>query len=90
MAIAPPSIKPPNRFGISETALKVLAKTLETREVWVYHFGNPYALPLLQLDAAAGLVVAYQHLPEFQSAAANHFLNNITLSGILPFDLLEA
>lgn len=89
LALAPPSIKPPNRFGISDVALQALAKLLETREVWVFHFGNPYALSVLNLHSVVGVVVAYQHLPEFQSVAANHFLYNTGLSGVLPFDLLE-
>lgn len=86
MAIVPPSIKPPNRFGISETALKALTQTLETREVWVYLFGNPYSLHVLGLHSAAGVVVAYQQLPEFLSEAARHFLDDKQLTGILPFD----
>ncbi len=87
LALAPPSLKPPNRFGFSEPALEALEKLLQEREVLLYHFGNPYALQGLPIAQAKGVVVAFQPLPAFQEAAALHFLGTLPAPGRLPVSL---
>ncbi len=87
LALAPPSQKPPGRFGISETALTKLSELMKRHRVWLYHFGNPYALNLPGLDGAAAVLLAYQHLPAFQAAASLHFLENKAVTGRLPVNL---
>ncbi len=87
LALSPPSLKPPNRFGISEAALQALQKLLEQREVLLYHFGNPYALEALPVGLAKGVLVAYQPLPAFLEAAALHFLGTLPAPGKLPVPL---
>lgn len=87
LALAPPSLKPPNRFGFSEPALQALEKLLREREVLLYHFGNPYALQGLPIAAAKGVIVAFQPLPAFQEAAALHFLGTLPAPGRLPVSL---
>lgn len=87
LALVPPSIKPPKNFGFSEEALKALKLLFQKRQVWFYHFGNPYALELLPYTAAQETVLAYQPLPAFQKAAAAHFLKNLPAPGHLPITL---
>ncbi|MFM1878366.1 MAG: hypothetical protein RLZZ241_1232, partial [Bacteroidota bacterium] len=80
----PPSIKPPQHFGFSTAALAALKNLLASHKVWVYHFGNPYALTEINVDAALALIMAYQPLKALQEAAANHFINETVLTGQLP------
>ena len=87
LALAPPSLKPPNHFGFSEAALQALERLLQEREVLLYHFGNPYALQQLPLAQALGILVAFQPLPAFQEAAALHFLGTLPAPGRLPVPL---
>lgn len=87
LALAPPSLKPPNRFGISEPAHRALCRLLSEREVLVYHFGNPYVLAGLPLARAKGVTIAYQPLPAFQEAAALHFLDTLPAPGRLAVPL---
>lgn len=87
LALSPPSLKPPNRFGLSEAALEHLQRLLREREVALYHFGNPYALQWLPLERARAVILAYQALPSFQQAAASHFLGQIPAPGHLPVSL---
>ena len=87
LALAPPSLKPPNRFGLSEAALQALEQLLREREVLLYHFGNPYTLNGLSMARAKGVIVAFQPLPAFQEAAALHFLGTLPAPGKLPIPL---
>ena len=87
LALAPPSQKPPGTFGVSEAALARIKTLLESHKVWLYHFGNPYAINAMGLQAAAAILLAYQHLPAFQQAACRHFLENEAVTGRLPVNL---
>ncbi len=87
LALAPPSLKPPNCFGISEPARQAIGRLLEQRDVLVYHFGNPYALEVLPIGCAKSVTIAYQPLPAFQEAAALHFLGTLPAPGRLAVPL---
>ena len=90
LALAPPSHKPPAQFGLSTAALEAIHQLIVAKNVWLYHFGNPYALKLVPYDAAAGAVLAYQNLDSFQDVAAQHFKGEIDAPGVLPVTLNPA
>jgi len=87
IALYPPSVKPPNNFGISEGVLSWLNRMLHTAEVALYNFGNPYVLQLLDVQKARAVIQVYQDFPVFQRHAARQFLGLATAEGSLPVTL---
>ncbi|MGB5204510.1 glycoside hydrolase family 3 protein [Eudoraea sp.] len=89
IALYPPLVKPQNNFGIPEEHLRFLKEIIETKNVILYLFGNPYVLNLLQIEKTAAVVLAYQNFEVFQQNAAQHFLGKVIANGSLPITLDE-
>ena len=87
VALQPPALKPAGNFGIPPTALQALGRLMETNEVWLCLFGNPYALHLWDTDRAAGVLVAYLPLAAFQQQAVAYFRGEAEPPGALPIPL---
>lgn len=84
MALFPPQVKPTNSFGLSQQELELINSTIETKNVVVYLFGNPYFLNQLKLENANAVVVAFQDFKAFQEVSAKHFLGNLKVKGKMP------
>ena len=84
LAFCPPSLKPAGHFGLSQVALKALQELFSQREVYLCHFGNPYALGLLPLNTAKQVLVAYQDLEAFQQQAVLFYCGKAGAPGRLP------
>ncbi|NJB72253.1 beta-glucosidase-like glycosyl hydrolase [Saonia flava] len=84
VALFPPKIKPKDNFEIPEPDLKKLKELLDTKNVVLYLFGNPYVLNILNYKKAKVVVIAYQDFKVFQENAAYHFLDKIVAKGELP------
>ncbi len=82
--LTPPQIKPTNRFGLLEEEIQFINSLLQTKNVILYLFGNPYTLNHLNIDEAKVVVIAYQNFKEFEAVAAAHFLGQIKAKGSLP------
>mgnify|MGYP001813170450 CR=1 FL=1 len=89
IALYPPMVKPQNNFGIPEEYLIFLREMIQTKNVVLYLFGNPYVLNLFQLKKTKAVVIAYQHFDVFQQNGAQHFLGKVTAEGLLPITLNE-
>lgn len=87
LAFCPPSLKPGNHFGLSSTALQALQELFSHRDVYLCHFGNPYALGLLPLKAAKQVVIAYQDLEAFQQQAVLFYSGKAGAPGTLPVSI---
>lgn len=85
--LTPPQDKPTNNFGLLEEEIDFINKLIQTKNVVLYLFGNPYVLNHLNIDKARAVVVVYQTFVEFQDVATAHFLGKITAKGILPVTL---
>lgn len=83
IALYPPSIKPKNNFGISDNELHLLTSLMDTKNVILYVFGNPYVLTKIDTSNAKNVIVAYQDFPVFQENAAEHFLDKVDAKGKL-------
>lgn len=90
VALQPPALKPAGNFGISADVLRSLGGLMENHEVWLCHFGNPYALHLWDTDRAAGVLVAYLPMAEFQQQAIAYFRGEAQPPGELPIQLKPA
>ncbi|SHJ39886.1 glycoside hydrolase family 3 protein [Pseudozobellia thermophila] len=89
MALFPPQVKPNNNFGFSDEELKAINTLIAGNKVHLYLFGNPYVLNHINTEKAKTIVICYQHFPEFQQVAANHFLGNLEAQGRLPVTIRE-
>lgn len=87
LALQPPSLKPPGRFGMSEAAVAAIIQLRRTHRVQLCHFGNPYALQVLGAGGAEGTLLAYQPLPECQQQAAAFYRGEAPAPGMLPVSL---
>ncbi|UII75303.1 glycoside hydrolase family 3 protein [Flagellimonas sp. HMM57] len=87
LALFPPSIKPKNKFGITEEVLTVIIEMISEKNVLIYLFGNPYVLDILKLKPNSNAVVVYQDFPEFQQEAFRHFSGELNAVGKLPVTL---
>ncbi len=87
LALFPRQIKPANNFGYSKAELKAINRLIQTKEVMLYLFGNPYVLRLLDISKAKAVVVAHQDLEDFQKEAAAHFSGEFKACGKLPVTL---
>jgi beta-glucosidase-like glycosyl hydrolase len=82
--LTPPQVKPVNNFGLLQEELDFMSKLMNTKNVVLYIFGNPYVLNHLNIKHAKAVVVVYQNLKEFQDVATQHFLGKIKAIGKLP------
>jgi len=89
IALYPPMAKPQNNFGIPEEHLNFLKEMIETKNVILYLFGNPYVLNLLQIKKTEAVVLIYQNFEVFQENAGQHFLGKSIANGSLPITLDE-
>ncbi len=84
LALFPPKVKPTNNFGFSDSEITAINTVLNTKNVVLYLFGNPYILKHFNFENAKAVVIAYQDFKGFQEVAAKHFLGSITAKGKLP------
>ncbi|MEM8999782.1 MAG: glycoside hydrolase family 3 N-terminal domain-containing protein [Bacteroidota bacterium] len=87
VSIVPRQVKPKNRFGFTEEELQKICELLETKEVAIYLFGNPFVLNLMPWQKAGTVVVVYQDFAIFQQHAINHFKGRVEAKGKLPVTL---
>lgn len=85
--LTPPQVKRANNFGLLQEELDFMSKLMNTKNVVLYIFGNPYVLNHLKIKHAKAVVVAYQNLKEFQDVATRHFLGEIKAIGKLPITI---
>ncbi len=82
--LTPPQVKPANNFGLLQEEIDFINELIQTKNVVLYLFGNPYVLNLFKSDEALAIVIAYQTFAEFQDVATDHFLGKIEAKGMLP------
>lgn len=87
LSLEPPQVKPTNLFGFTEDEISRVNELLNTKNVIVYLFGNPYALQLFNYHKANTIVVCYQNFKVFQEVAASHFRGRLPAKGKFPVDL---
>lgn len=87
LSLEPPQVKPTNNFGFTEDEIHKINELINTKNVVLYLFGNPYALQLFDYHKAHSTVVAYQNFKVFQEVAASHFMGSIAAKGKLPVEL---
>ena len=83
LLLTPPQIKPNNDFGFLEAEIHFINELISSREVVLYHYGNPYALQLFDFKNTLATVVVYQDFKEFQEVATQHFLGHLEARGKL-------
>lgn len=86
--LTPPQVKPANNFGLLKEELEFINKLIQTKNVVLYLFGNPYVLNHLKIENAKAIVIAYQTFKEFQDVATQHFLGEVKAIGKLPVSVL--
>lgn len=87
LLVTPPQIKPTNGFGFLEEEIEFINHLIQTKNVVIYHFGNPYALSFFYIDKTKATVIAYQDFKEFQDVATEHFLGTLEAKGTLSVSL---
>ncbi|RDY61094.1 glycoside hydrolase family 3 protein [Flagellimonas nanhaiensis] len=87
LAVFPPQVKPKGSFGFSSEQLELIKQLVQTKNVLLYLFGNPFALDLFDLDSTANAVMVYQDFEVFQEVAYQHFMGLLKASGRLPVKL---
>jgi beta-glucosidase-like glycosyl hydrolase len=84
VVLFPPKVKPDNLFDIPKKEIEYLNKLIQTKNVVIYLFGNPYVLNHIKTTKAKAVVIVYQDFEEFQENASNHFLGKCTAPGKIP------
>lgn len=87
LALFPPSAKPKNKFGLSQDVIDLIGEISYQKELFIYLFGNPYALDVFELHPDCNTVVVYQDFTEFQEVAFQHFSEELDVTGKLPIKL---
>ena len=82
--LTPPQIKPAGNFGFLQEEINFINELIQTKNVVLYLFGNPYMLNHLNVTKALAVVLAYQNFTEFQDLATEHFLGKLEAKGSLP------
>ena len=82
--LTPPQIKPANNFGFLQEEINFINELIQTKNVVLYLFGNPYMLNHLNVTKALAVVLVYQNFTEFQDLATEHFLGKLEAKGSLP------
>ncbi len=84
LLVTPPQVKPSNYFGFLKDEVNFINDLVQTKNVVLYLFGNPYMLNYIDFERTTATVVAYQNSKAFQDIATEHFLGNISAKGKLP------
>ncbi|MBV6647548.1 MAG: hypothetical protein KI790_18965, partial [Cyclobacteriaceae bacterium] len=84
IALHVPSQKPGDQFGLPKDLIAFVNELANAKEVYLYFFGNPYALKYFDQSAIKQIVLAYQNLPEFEMEASNHLNGLSATKGHLP------
>ena len=79
--LTPPRIKPNNTFGFLKEEIHFINALINSKQVVLYHYGNPYALRLFDYKNTLATIVVYQDFKEFQEVATAHFLGKVKLIG---------
>ncbi len=87
LALYPPKAKPANYFDIPKEQIDFINELIETKNVVLYLFGNPYVLNHININSAKAIVIAYQNFEVFQEVAAQHFLGEIIAEGKIPVSI---
>lgn len=87
LLLTPPQIKPTNKFGFFDEEIDFINELIASKNIVLYHFGNPYALKYLNTEKTTATVIAYQNFKEFQDVATEHFLGQLEAKGKLPVKL---
>lgn len=87
LLLTPPQIKPTNKFGFFDEEIDFINELIASKNVVLYHFGNPYALKYLNTEKTTATVIAFQNFKEFQDVATEHFLGQFEAKGKLPVSL---
>ncbi len=90
LALQPPSMKPKEGFGLSESFFSELLRLVKEKEVLLYLFGNPYLLNRFPGDGFEHILCAFQPMAPMQEAAARHFLGKLRAVGKLPVTINTA
>lgn len=88
LLLTPPQIKPNNNFGFHPAEIEFVNKIINSKNVVLYHFGNPYALKLFNTAKTRATVIVYQNFKVFQDIATEHFLGKLVAKGKLPVSLI--
>ena len=83
LAVFPPQVKPTHNFGFSNEELIFINELVQTRNVVMYLFGNPYVLNHINVKKMKAVVIVHQDFTAFQEVAAEHFLGKFTARGKL-------
>jgi len=76
-------------FGLSSENIAFINKLASRKDVFLVHFGNPYALSQINSDKLKGIIVAYQDDEVTQKTCAEGMVGKRMLSGILPVSINE-
>ena len=85
--LTPPQVKPANNFGLLKEEIEFINELIQSKNVLIYLFGNPYTLKHLQIKKTTAVVIAYQNFKEFQDVATAHFLGSLKAKGKLPITI---
>lgn len=88
LLLTPPQIKPNNSFGFHPAEIEFVNEIINSKNVVLYHFGNPYALKLFNTAQTTATVIVYQNFKVFQDIATAHFLGKLVAKGRLPVSLM--
>ncbi|SDE75050.1 beta-glucosidase [Pricia antarctica] len=83
LALFPPQVKPTHKFGFAKEELIFINELIQTKNVVLYLFGNPYVLNHINYEKTKAVVIAYQNFEVFQEIAAEHFMGNLEAKGKL-------
>ncbi len=89
LALFPPQVKPTTNFGFSKEEFILINELIQTKNVVLYLFGNPYVLNHIDFENTKAVLVAYQDFEVFQETAAEHFLGKFKSRGELPVKIKE-
>ncbi len=84
LSLFPPQVKPNDNFGFTASEIQMINKLINSNNVVLYNFGNPYALRVFDYKNASAVILVYQEFEVFQKVAVDHFLGRIDANGKLP------
>ena len=90
LALYPPQVKPTNNFGLTLEEIRFINVVIQTKNVVLYLFGNPYVLNHINIENAKAAVLVYKDLIVFHEAAAEHFLGNLKAKGRLSITINQS
>lgn len=85
--LTPPQVKPENYFGLLKKEIEFINELIQTKNVVLYLFGNPYILNHLDIGKITAAIVVFQDFKVFQDVATEHFLSKLTAKGKLPISI---